>query len=89
MKKTYTLLSFIAVVVAFILGNTCPNMAEDTLIKHNNAKRELIKLQQDALDKAAIIMDQNDIYDIDGSDAMSEYLEATSKVEDWYSANAR
>ena len=88
MKKTYIVLLFIAMVIAFVLGNMCPNRTMSTLIEHNNAKKELIKLQQDALDKAAIIMDQNDLYDIDGSDAMSEYLEATSRVEDWYSANA-
>lgn len=81
MKKTYIVLLFIAMVVAFILGNTCPNRTMATLIEQNNVKRELIEVQTKALDMADKVMDNNDLWDIDGSDDMSDYLELREKVD--------
>lgn len=44
-------------------------------------KREMIDAQSEALDMADKVMDNNDLWDIDGSDDMSEYLELREKVD--------
>jgi hypothetical protein len=53
---------------------------------HNdcNAKTELIKAQEAALDAADHVMGQNELFDTDGSDAMVKYLDLAHKVDSLY-----
>lgn len=44
-------------------------------------KREMIDAQSEALDMADKVMDNNDLWDIDGSDDMAEYLELRSRID--------
>lgn len=44
-------------------------------------KRELIEAQAKALDAAENIMNNNDIWDIDGSDDMSDYMNYKEKSD--------
>lgn len=48
----------------------------------NEYKRELIEYQFKALEKADNIIKNNNLYDIDGSDDMSEYLELKEQIND-------
>lgn len=53
---------------------------------HNdyNAKTELVDAQRNALDAADHVMDQNELFDTDGSDAMVKYLDLAHKVDSLY-----
>lgn len=44
-------------------------------------KRELIDAQNAALEKAEIVMDNNNLWDADGSDDMADYLELCCEVD--------
>ena len=43
-----------------------------------------IDAQNAALEKAEIVMDNNNLYDIDGSDDMAEYLDLCLEVDSIY-----
>lgn len=48
-------------------------------------KRELIEAQYKALKAANIVMHKNDLFDIDGSDEMSDYMDLYYVVDSlWY-----
>lgn len=53
---------------------------------HNdyNAKTELVDAQRAALDAADHVMDKNELFDTDGSDAMVKYLDLAHKVDSLY-----
>lgn len=60
---------------------------EETMKYYKDSKGfcgELLDAQNAALENAEIIMDNNNIYDIDGSDAMSDYLYYCHKVDSLY-----
>lgn len=44
-------------------------------------KRELIDAQNSALEKAEIVMDNNNLWDADGSDDMADYLKLCCVVD--------
>lgn len=50
---------------------------------HNdyNAKTELVKAQEAALDAAYKVMDNNQLFDTDGGDAMADYLNKAFVVD--------
>ena len=73
MKKT-TLLCTLTAIVAFGAG-FCMSQ-----IMHSS-DAELIDAQNAALEKAEIVMDNNNLYDIDGSDDMAEYLDLCMEVD--------
>lgn len=50
----------------------------------HSSDAELIDAQNAALEKAEIVMDNNDLYDIDGSDDMAEYLDLCMEVDSIY-----
>lgn len=81
MKKTI----FIAFVLtlSFCAGWFTGEKANDVKFLHeaNNFKRELIDAQNAALEKAEIIMDRHNLWDIDGSDDMADYLEFSMRVD--------
>ena len=76
MKKT-TLLCTLAAIVAFSAG-FCMSQ-----IMHSS-DAELIDAQNAALEKAEVVMDNNNLYDIDGSDDMAEYLDLCLEVDSIY-----
>ena len=53
---------------------------------HNdyNAKTEIVKAQEAALDAADHIIGENELFDTDGSDAMVKYLDLAHKVDSLY-----
>lgn len=76
MKKTI-LHCTLAAIVAFGAG-FCMSQ-----IMHSS-DAELIDAQNAALEKAEIVMDNNNLYDIDGSDDMAEYLDLCMEVDSIY-----
>lgn len=72
--------------VSFALGTAFDNWYYnfDSLFEANKFKRVLVEKQGDALDKAAIVIDNNELLDKDGSDAMAEYLSAVAAVDSLY-----
>lgn len=56
----------------------------DYLYEANKFKKILLEKQAVALDKAAVVIDNNNLYDIDGSDDMAAYLRACEEVDSLY-----
>lgn len=83
MKKVFVV---ILLVITFIAGGKFEAWYYnfDSLYEANKFKKVLLEKQADALDKAAIVIDNNNLYDIDGSDAMSDYLTACERVDSLY-----
>ena len=80
MKKN-TLLCATAAIVAFGAGYlTCLKVNTDSVESHD-FKVQLIDAQNAALEKAEIVMDNNDLWDADGSDDMADYLELCCEVD--------
>lgn len=79
-------LSTVCLIASFLAGyNTCYNVNEVDILKSNqDLCHELIEINENALNKAIIVMDNNDLWDTDGSDAMSDYLEAQAIVDSVY-----
>ena len=83
--KKFTVYAAIAVVSAFAgfeFNNYWYN--NEGLYEANKLKRELVNAQAKALELANQVMDRNDLWDIDGSDVMSDYLDAAAKVDSLY-----
>lgn len=59
---------------------TCLKVNTDS-VESANFKRELIDTQNAALEKAEIVMDNNNLWDADGSDDMADYLELCFQVD--------
>lgn len=49
-----------------------------------NTKTELVDAQRAALDAADHVMDQNELFDTDGSDVMVKYLDLAHEVDSLY-----
>lgn len=56
----------------------------DSLFEANKFKRILVNKQAIALDKAYKVMDNNELFDTDGSDDMADYLHAVDEVDSLY-----
>lgn len=80
MKKVYFILFVCSIVVSFFAGYFSSSSVKCAYEVSDN----VINAQQRALDYASQVMSQNDLYDIDGSDIMSDYLEAAVNAEEWY-----
>jgi hypothetical protein len=83
--KKFTVYAAIAVVSAFAgfeFNNYWYN--NEGLYEANKFKRELVNAQAKALNLADKVMDRNDLWDADGSDIMSDYLDAVAKVDSLY-----
>lgn len=76
MKKTI-LNCTLAAIVAFGAGFYMSQIM-------HSSDAELIDAQNAALEKAEIVMDNNNLYDIDGSDDMAEYLDLCLEVDSIY-----
>lgn len=55
------------------------------LIEANNFKRELTRMQGDCIEMANKVMDNNNLWDSDGSDDMMNYLNLYCAVDSMYS----
>ena len=85
MKKQ--IINMISVVVlAFLAGATLSDWLFNIsgVYEANNFKKEVIKAQDEVILKAEEVIDNNNLYDIDGSDTMSEYMEALAVVDSLY-----
>lgn len=79
MKKT--ILCILVIIICFGAGwFACLKVNTDS-IESAKFKRELIDAQNAALKKAEIVMDNNNLYDIDGSDEMEDYLNLCQEVD--------
>ena len=80
MKKTI-LLAALTAIAAFAAGYlTCLKVNTDSVEAHD-FKLQLIDAQNAALEKAEIVIDNNDLWDADGSDDMADYLELCCEVD--------
>lgn len=79
----------LAAIVAFGAGYlTCQKVNDvEFLNEANSVKYEILTLQNEALQRVDTIMSNNEIYDIDGSDTMSDYLTIRCKIDSIYEAN--
>ena len=76
MKKV--IITTVCVIIAFIAGVLTVYYGFEYKYHH---KIELIKSQKAALDAADKVMDNNQLFDTDGSDAMVDYLNKASVVD--------
>lgn len=76
----------VAIVVSFVAGFKLNDYwyNNEGLFKANQFKKVLIEAQVDALQKADIVMDNNQLFDTDGGDAITDYLDAAAKVDSLY-----
>ena len=86
------ILSIVVLVCGFVAGyctgkeNGKNIILSQYKLLHNDydAKTELVKAQEAALDAADKVMDNNQLFDTDGSDAMIKYLDLAHKVDSLY-----
>ena len=86
------ILSIVILVCGFVVGyctgqeNGKNIILSQYKLLHNDydSKTELVKAQEAALDAADKVMDNNQLFDTDGSDAMVKYLDLAHKVDSLY-----
>ena len=86
------ILSIVVLVCGFVAGyctgkeNGKNIILSQYKLLHNDydAKTELVKAQEVALDAADKVIDNNQLFDTDGSDAMVKYLDLAHKVDSLY-----
>ena len=86
------ILSIVVLVCGFVAGyctgkeNGKNIILSQYKLLHNDydAKTELVKAQEAALDAADKVMDNNQLFDTDGSDAMVKYLDLAHNVDSLY-----
>ena len=86
------ILSIVVLVCGFVAGyctgkeNGKNIILSQYKLLHNDydSKTELVKAQEAALDAADKVMDNNQLFDTDGSDAMAKYLDLAHKVDSLY-----
>ena len=86
------ILSIVVLVCGFVAGyctgkeNGKNIILSQYKLLHNdyNTKTELIKAQKAALNAADKVMDNNQLFDTDGSDTMTKYLDLAHKVDSLY-----
>ena len=86
------ILSIVVLVCGFVAGyctgkeNGKNIILSQYKLLHNDydAKTELVKAQEAALDAADKVMDNNQLFDTDGSNAMVKYLDLAHNVDSLY-----
>lgn len=86
------ILSIVVLVCGFVAGyctgkeNGKNIILSQYKLLHNDydSKTELVKAQEAALDAADKVMDNNQLFDTDGSDVMVKYLDLAHKVDSLY-----
>lgn len=85
-------LSVVVLMCGFVAGYYAGQEDEKNImlsqykLLHNDydAKTELVKVQEAALDAADYVMGKNELFDTDGSDEMVKYLDLAHKVDSLY-----
>jgi hypothetical protein len=77
------ILSVVVLVCGFVAGY-CTGQESGKNINDYDAKTELVKAQEAALDAADHVMGKNELFDTDGSDEMVKYLDLAHKVDSLY-----
>ena len=80
-KVIYAAIIGMALIGGYFLGKIDTPCVVINESESSEFKREMIDAQSEALDMADKVMDNNDLWDIDGSDDMSEYLELRERVD--------
>lgn len=80
-KVIYAAIVELALVGGYFLGRIDTPCVVINEPESSEFKREMIDAQSEALDMADKVMDNNDLWDIDGSDDMSEYLKLRERVD--------
>lgn len=91
------ILSIVVLVCGFVEGyHTGQENGKNIILSqykllHNDydAKTELVKAQEAALDAADHVMGKNELFDTDGSDEMVKYLDLAHKVDSLYQLGLR
>lgn len=80
MKKNIILCT-LAAIVAFVAGWFTSLKVNTFSVEQKAFYYELIDAQNAALVTAEVVMDNNNLWDTDGSDDMAEYMELCCKVD--------
>lgn len=80
MKNKIFLCAWFAI-VGYAAGYITSLKVNTDSVESAQFKRELIKAQYDALEQAEKVMDNNDLWDADGSDDMYEYMQLKANVD--------
>ena len=90
MKKTIVISVLVGIAV-FVLGIACGWNGCESYHRVDQAnlntipyKIEVIKAQRAALEAADKVMDNNELFDADGGDAMCDYLDKAAVVDSLY-----
>ena len=86
MRKIITI-SIVCAFVSIIVGCQLGYMGACKKYKKGQDFYKLYDLLQQKSDLADSIMDHNNIYDIDGSDNMADYLKVSASIDSIYKAN--
>ena len=86
MKKIISI-SIVCVFVSLIAGCQIGYMGACKKYRKGQDFYKLYDLLQKKSDLADSIMDRNDIYDMDGSDNMADYLKVSASIDSIYKAN--
>lgn len=86
MKKNILLCVLVAIAsfdAGYLANQKAGNTPEDYefLQEANDFKSELIEAQHAALEQAEKVMDNNGLWDIDGSDDMADYMDLYARVD--------
>ena len=86
MKKIISI-SIVCIFVSLIVGCQLGYMGACKKYKKGPDFYKLYYLLRQKSDLADSIMDHNNIYDIDGSDNMADYLKVSASIDSIYKAN--
>ena len=86
MKKIISI-SIVCVFVSLMAGCQLGYMGACKKYQKGQDFYKLYDLLQKKSDLADSIMDRNDIYDMDGSDNMADYLKVSASIDSIYKAN--
>ena len=87
MKKNIIICIFVAIatfIAGFFTSQIVINLDYKELIEANDFKRELLDAQYRALEQGNKVMDNNDLWDSDGSDDMMYYMDYMEVVDSLY-----
>lgn len=71
-------------IAGWLTNQKVTSESSEFLNEANNFKREVLNLQNQALQKVDTIFWDNDLYDADGSDTMADYLELRKQIDNLY-----
>lgn len=86
MKKIISI-SIVCAFVSLMAGCQLGYMGATKKYKKGPEFYKLYDLLQKKSDLADSIMDRNDVYDMDGSDNMADYLKVSASIDSIYKAN--